>query len=794
MNWLAVKETNNNYSIRPQYLPSLSDSCILSLFGSLRCCYSRIAQGCDSVDALSKIVHYFKSNLFGPDSNQPVLPYWISNRLSTHIIADDSVPIELFNGLLTNTVLSITEVTLPQQIYQSINKPILSQLCTFALTSLNLCDSLVTDSLLQSIASSKTAVSLRELKLRKCTAFKRISSLECFLNLTHLDVSENNLEFGAMLPLGVLSLITKQFPDLVSLDLHFTNFVQLFAVNIDFAELEDSRNNLFTELSPTPSLRELYLYTDIQHDSLNAVHLKLFYLSLHRFTALTHLDLSAWPDLEKLTNSDLAQMSDSLLFLGLYHTPLTSWNCEMNLRCKEVSGFANGDQIISAMQRYSDVMSYVNNLLLDLFNSLLNKHISLPYDTLLKMTHLVLNSLDEYINTLPKFDYLSPEVTDSISSLRTRTACLYTLLNALRHNLTQDVITQSMNTCIVLLYKINVADILEKSINILAVNICLNCSLLAYEGVSGNKNESMDYIFCKFIIAVINFSCENSSMLTSTDHYLYELVNPVIETLENLLITKTPTQRTDIGTKLGGVNSVMRFIAMKLDEKKLDEKKSDNHIRHASGALMSLTYHSLPNCMELCKMLHSDMLIKLLDEYSEDSTRDIVGHIIASVENIAEFCLQDERASVSSQLLPPVVAILTSPDRYSQDAIACAIAVSAYYAVGAQRWHWEETGEEALRLAEKAIGRIDYKVPRKLSLDTLEFIEECLNARDTRVQLCALWLLCNLVYKQPDNYVKMLGEGSMDTIRSIVSNYPKDSQHNMLGSEIVHLYDIIKKC
>ena len=790
MNWLAVEETENNYSIRPQCLLSLSDSCILSLVSSLKCCYRRT--GNDSVEslecALSQIIRYFKSNLLTQGSNRPVLPYWISDRLLTHILADNDFPTKFFNGLFSNTFCSLNTITLPQH-EQTYFASRLSQLGTFSLTSLNLFGSLVTDSLLQSIASSKSAVSLKVLKLRECIYFKRISSLECFPNLTHLDVSENNLEFGNLLPLGVLSLIIKQFPDLVSLDLHLTNFTQLFSVNIDNAELQASRDKLFTELSPTPALRELYLYTNIWHDLLNSAHLKLFYSSLHRFFSLTHLDLSAWPDLEKLSNSDLAKLSDGLLFLGLYHTPLTLWKCELNIRCKEISGFANGEQIISAMQRYSDMKPYMDELYLNLFNSFLNRHLSLTSETILKMVRLVLNSLDKCLNNIPKCDHMPPELKENKPSLLKWTACLYTLLAELKPNIPPDVVTRGMNTCIVFFHKINVADNLNENVAVLTTNICLIYSLLVHEGVSENTNESMDYILCKFLFGIINISCMSSSHLISNDHHLYRLLGQVLRILYRFLFRKDPIQKGLIGTKLGGVSSLMRLIAMKLDE-----KKSDEHIRHASGALMNLTYLSLPNCMELSQKLHSDLLVRLIEEYSEDSKRDVVGLIMASVENIAEFCLQDERASVSSQLLSPVLAVLSSPARYNQDALACAIAVSAYYAVGAERWHWEETGEEALRLAEKAIGQIDYKVPRSQSLDTLEFLVECLHARDTRVQLCALWLLCNLVYKQADSYVKMLNEDSLETIHSIISNFPKDSQHYLLGSEIIHLYDITKKC
>ena len=790
MNWLAVEETENNYSIRPQYLRSLSDICILSLASSLKCCSDGIQQ--DSVellnDGLSHIIHYFKSNLRVSDLNQPVLPYWISDKLMPHILSDLNLPTEFFNRLFTNTFCSFTRFTSPQQ-NQAYLIEIFPQLFTFSLTSIDLFNSLVTDSIMQSLTCSRTAATLRILKLRSCTKFKRISSLLCFLNLTHLDISENTLEFSGMLPIGVLIVILRQFPHLISLDLHFTNFPELFTAPIDVSNLEKSYKFFIELITPTPALRELYLYTYTDHDHLDSNHLKPFYSALSRLTSLTHLDLSAWPVSDIVFKSELEGIiNNKFIFLGLYYTPLTDWGLQLNTECSEISGFANGTQIISAMQRYSDILQYLDVLYVDLFNSLLNKHISLPSESVMTMAHLVLDSLDKYLLKHTRSHFFSPDFKDDIPSLLKWTACLYSVIAELRHNLTPFLTTRAMNTCVVFFNNINVADVEYQNFSVLTTNVCLVYCMLLHEGVSQNNNESMDYILCKFLIAVINISCNKPSLLISGDHFT-RLLGQVLRILYRFLFRKERVQKGLIGTKLGCVSSLMRLIEMKLEE-----KKSDEHIRHASGALMNLTYLSLPNCMELSQKLHSDLLVRLIEEYSDDSRRDIVGLIMASVENIAEFCLQDEKSSVACQLLSPVLAVLSNPKRYNQDALACAIAVSAYYAVGAARWHWEETGEEALRLAEKAIGQIDYKVHRSQSLETLKFLVECLNARDTRVQLCSLWIICNLVYKQPDIYVKMLDEDSLETIRTIISACPQDSQHNLLGSEIIGICDITKKC
>ena len=48
------------------------------------------------------------------------------------------------------------------------------------------------------------------------------------MNLTDLDLSENTMDFGGMVPFDVLCSLVKSFPLLKSLDLHLTNLVHSF--------------------------------------------------------------------------------------------------------------------------------------------------------------------------------------------------------------------------------------------------------------------------------------------------------------------------------------------------------------------------------------------------------------------------------------------------------------------------------------------------------------------------------------------------------------------------------------
>ncbi|KAI6655758.1 Protein zer-1-like [Oopsacas minuta] len=786
MNWFVEEGTYNTYSVHQQRLLSLSECCISSLVSSIKCSYSE-CENINSVtlinDAISQVLNYFQSNLLKSGSDQPLLPHWISDKLLSHFIADENVPKECFNRLFSISFCSLSEVSLPIQ-----NEPYIldrfSQLCTFALTSLNLSDCfIVTDSILQSFPN-RTAVSLKILKLRNCQKFQRISSLNSFVNLTHLDLGENILDFEGLVPVEILCFALKSFPNLRSLDLHFTNFPDSFFEIRDYKTLLEIHYNSANDLYSNLQLRELILYTVTNFNAVDISHLILFYTALSKFTTLTHLDLSAWSALDEVPDVMISHMSHGLIFFGLYHTPLTQLKKSLSIDCNEIAGSANEEQILTTVQHYCHVYDYMALLYSDIFNFIVNKLLSFSTDTTVKLIRLILDPLDQYINVYACNNALGVE-SDTAMLLRC-TACLYALL---KRDLPSEVISHTMKSCVALFNEINIESILQQSGAYLATNTCLAICFLITDQNNSNLQINVNYFISKCIFAVIHKSCDYSWLLLSPNHHLYKLLNEMLRLFCNLVIHKDPEQKSFIGQKLGGIKTLMRLIALKFDQ-----KESDDHIKRASSGLMSLTYHSLPNCLELSQKLHSDLLVKLIEEYSTENKLEIVDLVMASLENIAEFCLKDEKASVSYQMLSPVLAVLSNPHKYHQDAVACAISIPAYYALGAEMWNWEEKGEQALDLAVEAIHQIDYKTPRSYYLDTLEMLIDCLHARDARVALCALWVICNLIYKQPDIYIKLLGEKPIEKIRTISNSYPEDTQYHILAFEILLLYDITKKC
>ena len=790
MNWIAVKEEDNTYTIVSQSIISLSELCIATLTKSIKYTYSPYLDTDNSIefieDALTLVLNYFKFNLFKLESNQPILPHWISDNFLPHFLYDESVPNVVFNKLFSNTFCSLSEVEFNYPHEPNLFDR-LSQVTTFNLTSLSItyCD-YITDSIFVSFCSSNMAKSLKILKVIGCNGFKRISSLHDFVNLTELNLSENILDFEGMVPFAVLCSLVKSFPLLKSLDLHLTNLVDSFCQVRDCDIISELHEQSLSEVRSSLHIQELIIYTPlVKSEELDLFHLNLFYSALSQFTSLTHLDLSGWPALDKIQEVTISNMSNSLVFFGLYNTPLTQLNTNSILHCNEIAGFANEYQILSSLQHYLTVREYMDSIYSNLFNAILDKRISFSNDTVLKCVPLILESFDMEIKTLALNNPLGS--ASSTNMFLRSSACLYSILKS---GLPSDIAKRVVTSCIVLFHLVVIRNILDEGWSFLITNTCLIFSFFFLDENPPKIQEEMDSITYRFIFKVIHKICDNSSLLLSTHHHLYRLLNEIMRLLNILVFTKNSEQKSLIGQKFGSVNTLMRLISVKFEQKQYDEQMTS-----AISVIMSLIYHSLPNCLELSQKVYSDLLVKIIEQCSADSNKlDVVDGIMALIENIAEFCLKDTRASVSYQMISPVLAVLRNPHKYKQDAVACAISIPAYYRVGAEMWKWEENGEEALSLAVQAIHQIDYKTPRRYFLDTLELLIECLEAKDDRVVLCAVWVICNLVYKQPDKYIKLLGEKSLSLIRSISNSYPKESHYYILSTEILHLNDITKKC
>ena len=607
------------------------------------------------------------------------------------------------------------------------------------------------------------------------------------MNLVELDLSENEyLNWGSHSLLEAMAEILSSFTRLQTLDLHLTNLLSTCHAN--------SINIMhgFAAGFPDPlafaKLQELYLFIHTSYYISSSTfsfesYVCKFYEFLFQLPSITHLDLSGWPCLNWLPGNTITDFSKKLSFFGLYNTAITDEKSDILIHSVEVTGLCEEKYLVPTVVRYHCISGYLTELFGRVHDNIKRKSVIYSDDTLLKLTPIVLDALDHYTSLL-----LSPSPPSTWKNLKLVLACLYSLGNVIESKLSEALVRRFIDSSITLLHYVNVNEFSEHSLVGVVLNACKICSFFSSNYCFEQSNQTMHFVLAKFILYIINEVCREPDRLHSpTDTSLSSILYNVQLILHNMLFDLEPNQKTFVGIDLNGIDILMHFIDMKLTEKRIDED-----LVCAWSIIMSLTYLCFPNCLRLCKQEHSELLVRALGEISH---KKLIGEIMGSIENIAEFCIQEESAAVSSQLLASVLTVLQNHDIYNQNTISSAIASSAYFAMGSEKWGWEESGEETLSLAVELISVLDYRVARvNASYKTLDFLVECLGAKEKRIVLCALWIICNLVYEKPEFYLNLLTEETIKVIYGIMSSHSNDSIFHKLSREVVKLSEITTKC
>ena len=783
MNWVAVRGENNNFSIHSQRLLPLFDLCILSFSNMVKNSYKLKSDSATphSHYGISDIASYFRSFFNLSISTESVLPYWISDLLYNHAFQDEDCPIDYIQEFFSEKVCSLSKVKLGGWSIDYTSSRI-THLKPFTLSTLDFSRNLnISDNALKDLVGTEVCQSLKTLKLQGCTKFHRVSTLYFFTSLVELDLSENNsLIWGDTSCLGTLSLILSSLNDLQILDLHFTNF---------FAYCSDKNVDNSSDSLKDVKLQELYLYMNPMDANLysvvDATEIYPMFDFLSKLTSFTHLDISGWPLLDDTPSKLLTALSKNLIFFGLYDTPITD-KAGLMLYSEEITGLCEEKYLISTVARYYKSDSdYLKKLFLHVFDNIMSKSVIYSEYVSLRLVPLVLDSLDHYITQLPHSQN-PPSTWNELEVMIGCTACLYSLEYHICDKMSDTLARRSIETSITLLHRIGVDEIHLLSVGQLAANACAIYSLFTAISSFKQSHQTMYYVLSKFFLSIIDKVCDYP-IHSSMGIILPRILDRTLRILYTMLFGLNSAQKAYIGIDLRGVDILMRLI-----DRKITQGSIDDDLCHASGALMNITYLCLPNCLRLSKREHSELLVRVLGENSEK--KELIGLIMACIENIAEFCLQDESAAVSSQLLAPVVTVLQKHTKYNQDAISCAIAFTAYFAMGHEKWGWEESGGETLSLAVEVIGQLDYRIARSVAYNTLDFLVECLGAKDKRILLCSIWIICNLVYKKPEYYLDLLSEEAIKTIQGILSSHLKDSIYHKLSQEIIRLLEITRKC
>ena len=785
MNWVAVRGEDNNFSIHSQRLLPLLDLCISSFSNMVRNSYKLKPDSAipHSHYGISDIVSYFRSFVNFSISTESVLPYWISDLLYNHAFQEEDCPMDFIQQFFSNKICSLSKVTLGSWNVDYTFSRII-HLKSYNLSTLDFSGNLnISDNILEELVGSKVCESLKTLKLQGCTKFHCVSTLFCFRHLVELDLSENNsLIWGDTSCLGTLASILSSFKHLQILDLHFTNFFTHCSVkNVDNSS--DSLKDV--------KLQELSLYTNPINTNfyrgkeiyLNKMYPMFDFLS--KLTSLTHLDISGWPLLDRIPGKLLTALSKNLTFFGLYDTPITD-KAGLMLYSEEITGLCEEKYLISTIAHYyKSNGDYLKKLFSHIFGNIMNKSVVYSEDISLRFITLVLDALNHYIALLPPSQY-PPSSWNKLELMISCTACLYALEYPIRKNLSDTLVRRSIEASVTLLHRIGVDEINLPKVGTLTINASAIFS--SFTGITSfrQSHQTMYWVLTKIFLSVIDKVCDHF-VHSSMGIILPRILSQSLRILHRMLIGFDSEQKAYIGIKLRGMDILMHLIDGKIAYNSIDED-----ICHASCTLMNITYSCLPNCLRLSKREYRELLVRIVRENSEN--KKLIRPIMSCIENIAEFCLQDESAIISSQLLAPVVTVLQKHTKYNQDAISCAIAFTAYFAMGHEKWGWEESGGEALSLAVEVIGQLDYRIARSVQYNTLDFLVECLEAKDKRILLCSIWIICNLVYKNPEYYLELLSEEAIKTIQGILSSHPKDSIYHKLSQEIISLLEITRKC
>ncbi|KAI6654550.1 hypothetical protein LOD99_946 [Oopsacas minuta] len=812
MNWLVVQKGNNNT------FPTLADRSLLSLVKSIKLSYNASRETKDlhaeavkyskiikpnAIDsfgsvsrkytenylnvfarkylpplmyceyykyALIQIKYYLQTNLL---SGHGPIPPWISDRLLAHIVTDEECPNEFFKGFFSSEVCSLLniEITNRAKLSLLINRRLL-YLSATNITKLDLSHChCIDDTLIESYSKSRAANSLIVLKLRGCELFTNISCLGSFVNLYHLDLSENyslNFKSNSSFTEILYSLI-HLFPNILILDLHFTKFI---ARNWDI-QVHSSDACLFSTLK----IQQLYLYTDIRSEGIPCTqNLKVFYSSITSLPSLTHLDLSGWPYLNQLSSLITCRQMNKLLFFGTYKTSLTGIRSEFDLTNCEITGMNDEEQIISTLSHYSHHSNYLNDLYKTLEYLILHHSlVNLSGETIQQLIRLIIASVEHHLSEMTS-EFISTQ--SSFTFLTNAVSCILELFFYEQSQTGQFpccLRQRDIELLIIVLYRINSAYI-DETVAYLAYPTIM-CIAFSLENRPIILQESMVSICSQFMSSSIEYH-----LLNPSEHTTLVLVNAGINVVGALVFSAKDSERGKLGIKLEEIGSLVKLLRMKLFLFTFDEP-----FNFATKLISHLAYQHFATCIYLCVEEHRKVLIRIIEDCTEKAY--VVSNVLLILKNIAWFCYNHQESMVVSKFLPVIVHIFSNPLDYSQQTKISAIAFTAFYALGQERWNWEESSEEALSYVEATIGELDYK-SISVNYEHMDIILKCYtSAKDPRVNICALFLLCTISTLQlyiPEHFVIMLSQ-SIATTRSFASKYPPGSLYYTLAEKIISL-------
>ena len=712
----------------------------------------------------------FLSQILSPASSLPervshhFLPSSISNILY-QLLLDSQVPLPLFLAVTTYLHRSLTKLSL----YVLPTSKVLNHVCASNINTLDFSNNLKIDDFLIGLLNSSNLISsLKFLNLSGCVNFSNIQTLSSFSNLQSLDLSQNNnlvYQHSHCVLCRFLSMLTN-FTSLVVLNLQMTNII------LESSTSDQCLVSQLSAVSESCQLQHLNLYTRLNLPFRHSQVFLDFYSLLPKFKQLDYLDISGWPFLNKLPKENIISLSSGKTFFGIYMTGLVDeWGVTFPVLSQEISGFANEEQVMSTLSHYYSEIPYMDGFLFKFATLLLENRFPLTTDSI--------NFLAEYLHITVV--YCLEQTPLGSNQLVNSLSCLASILGHEATDLPTDLAQKLVECYANILHK--VSDDLLKSANYTRtiINCFINVERLTHLDLFHHKLSATHQIFFRLATEIVDRGTKILKNGKVAD-MLLELLECTFVFIKIVFHKEDIASRTLFGSRFKGIDTLMQYVAFKLELDQLDDGVSE-----ACGALMNATYLCYPNCLIVSSPHNSHTLCRIVERNGE------LECIMGILENVLEFCLQFDSAFIVLNFLPALEYILTTPHKRSASTQACSIATLMYVATGKEKWGWNDgmSGiESLLDTAEATIQTLDYKVKRNVSYSTLDHLFQCLSCTDQRVHHCTLWIIANLMFTNLELYFGMVNQEFLNKTRSLVAFHDKSFPVRILAEVILDLYKI----
>ncbi|KAK6629017.1 hypothetical protein RUM43_002834 [Polyplax serrata] len=510
-----------------------------------------------------------------------------------------------------------------------------------------------------------------------------VPSIMKLTNLKHLDISQLNEIYGTFrIPNQTLASLVESLPNLVSLDISGTN---LAGTGVADQSLKQGKQYVLTDI---PGLR--------------------------------------------------SRVDRPFEFLGLYRTHREACN-RHNIPAKRISGDANEEQTLTAVQAYLDRTDVLTNVLSDLYQLFRYEKCD-NVDTALR---LLLEAMDRHlyekhiqISGSAILFYIAKLIAKKpFFKVKVKRHFINTLINAM--GAFQDDETVIRNACLTL--------------------------------IQFNVPDDMLFDYERLVLLLLYVVSEHQNFVQRIGVFLLNSLACQVDEAQKQLF--------------GNLGTVDRMLALITD--RLQRKVCDDVLEIAWSTMWNITDETVENCQRFLAENGMELFLACLSMFprKEELLRNMMGLLgnVAEMKSLRPFLMTDRFVSVFADLLG-----------------SCCDGIEVSYNAAGVLAHMCSDGEEAWTVKEPkretvlrkivwAIRRWNLTTQRNINYRSFQPIFGLLKVTHTEeCQYWAVWALANLTTVYRDKYCPLvLNEGGIELLQNVIQTEHSHRAINKLAKKVI---------